>query len=143
MRGVLTIEFEGRLAGWRGVLIEADPSRCEALRRLHHPLGNTALCRAVSVAPGSPDSLAAILAAEAPGLPADVDLVSIDIDGADYWVLLDLLDNFRPKVICCEFNPSMPNALVYIQPRSDVIRHGSSLATTGCWIFMDVLHGHS
>ena len=36
--------------------------------------------------------------------------------------------HYRPKVICIEFNPTMPNDLIYIQHRSDSIRHGSSLS---------------
>jgi len=35
---------------------------------------------------------------------------------------------YRPDVICIEFNPSMPNELIYIPPRSDSTRHGSSLS---------------
>ena len=36
--------------------------------------------------------------------------------------------HYRPKVICIEFNPTMPDDLIYIQSRSDSIRHGSSLS---------------
>ena len=36
--------------------------------------------------------------------------------------------SYRPKLICIEFNPSMPLDLIYIQPRNDAIRHGSSLS---------------
>jgi isopenicillin N synthase-like dioxygenase len=35
---------------------------------------------------------------------------------------------YRPKVMCIEFNPTMPNDLVYIPGRDDSIRHGASLA---------------
>jgi hypothetical protein len=34
----------------------------------------------------------------------------------------------RPRVICIEFNPTMPDDLVYIPSRSDTVRHGASLA---------------
>ena len=37
-------------------------------------------------------------------LPAHPDLVSIDIDGNDYWVLKSLLSSIKPKVIIAEFN---------------------------------------
>lgn len=56
-------------------------------------------------------------------------MIIIDVDGADYWLLHDLLKaSFRPQVICVEFNPSMPDDLIYIQPRNDNLRNGSSLS---------------
>ena len=33
-------------------------------------------------------------------------LIIIDVDGPDYWLMVDLLNShFRPQVICVEFNP--------------------------------------
>jgi isopenicillin N synthase-like dioxygenase len=56
-------------------------------------------------------------------------LIIIDVDGTDYWLMHDLLKaNFRPQVICVEFNPSMPDDLIYIPPRDDAIRQGTSLS---------------
>jgi hypothetical protein len=76
-------------------------------------------------------------------LPLDFDFLSIDVDGCDYWLLEDVLITpiraqddgetattsfFRPKVIRVEFNPTIPHDIVYINPRNDQLRHGSSLA---------------
>ena len=36
------------------------------------------------------------------GLPDDLDFMSIDVDGQDFWIWMAL--DFRPKVICCEYN---------------------------------------
>jgi hypothetical protein len=63
-----------------------------------------------------------------PALPIDFDFATIDVDGTDYWLMADLLSAYRPKCLCVEFNPSMPNDLIYIQPRNDAVRQGSSLA---------------
>jgi len=38
------------------------------------------------------------------------------------------INGYRPKVICIEFNPTMPMDLIYIQPRDGSVRHGSSLS---------------
>ncbi len=38
------------------------------------------------------------------GFTGDVGLLSIDIDGMDYWVL-DAIDCIKPRIIICEFNP--------------------------------------
>lgn len=115
---------------WQGVLIEADQERFQDLKSLHEPLGNVCLCVAVSCQEGSPQSLVPLLRTEAPALPTDFDFISIDVDGCDYWLLHDLweLGGYRPLVVCVEFNPTMPNDLIYIPPRTDNVRHGASLA---------------
>jgi isopenicillin N synthase-like dioxygenase len=129
---------------WSGVLIEANPQKFRELKKLYDPLvGNICVCAEVSYKPTSSRSLMSILKRDAPHLPPDFDFLSIDIDGMDYWVLADTLgvsipmseimegemsNSYRPKVICIEFNPTMPIDLVYVQPRDDNIRHGSSLS---------------
>jgi hypothetical protein len=120
---------------WHGVLIEANQERFQKLKDLHDPLGNVSLNISVSVT--NPDKgLDFILRGclvnnnTTMKLPRQLDFVCIDIDGGDYWLLHDFLHakNFRPRVICIEFNPTMPDDLIYIPIRSDVIRHGASLA---------------
>lgn len=115
---------------WQGVLIEADAERFHDLSSLHEPLGNICLGVAVSCQLGSPHSLVPLLRTEAPALPNDFEFISIDVDGCDYWLLHDLwkLGGYRPQMVCIEFNPTMPNDLVYIPPRDDNVRHGASLA---------------
>ena len=51
----------------------------------------------------------------------DFDFLSIDIDGCDYWIL-ESLSKFTPKVICIEFNPSIPNKVEFIQEKNMKIR---------------------
>lgn len=114
---------------WNGVLIEADPSRYLELKTLHDPLGNMCINTEVSCQPTSPQSLLSILKRDAQELSYDFDFLSIDVDGIDYWLLVNILEGgYRPKCICIEFNPTMPTDLIYIQPRDDNIRHGSSLS---------------
>ena len=37
----------------------------------------------------------------------------IDVDGSDYWLLYEVFEcRYRPKVICIEANPTMPNDLI-------------------------------
>jgi len=114
---------------FRGVLIEADPVRFVQLEELHRPLGNTCVNVAVSCAKGSNNSLSAILVTHAPEFPKEFDFLCIDVDGTDYWLMVDVLEGgFRPSILCIEFNPTMPDDVIYIQPRDDGVRHGSSLA---------------
>ncbi|CAJ1961771.1 unnamed protein product [Cylindrotheca closterium] len=120
---------------WQGVLIEADPHRIHDLKQLHEPLGNLCIHSTVSSNVNSENSLLYILQHRANHVPKDFDFLSIDVDGSDYWLLHDIWNpptskeqTYRPKVVCIEANPTMPNDLIYIPPRNDTIRHGSSLA---------------
>jgi len=61
------------------------------------------------------------------GLPEEFDFLSIDVDGNDYHIW-DSLKRFRPKVLCIEFNPTIPHYVSYIQPRDFNVYQGSSLA---------------
>jgi len=108
----------------------------------------TCLCVTVSAShPEDPNNLCEILKRiPTTTLPRTVDFICIDIDGADYWVWHDLLldgpnkgdrddektnkkdDHFSAKVVCIEFNPTMPDDLIYIPPRASHKRHGASLA---------------
>jgi len=55
-----------------------------------------------------------------------IDLLSIDIDGNDYHIF-DSLTRLRPKIICIEYNPSIPNDYVYIQKRIPGLNHACSI----------------
>jgi hypothetical protein len=120
---------------WRGILIEADTERFQMLKTLHEPLGNRCLNVKVSCREGSPDGLVPLLQqynGTINELPVDFDFLCIDVDGSDYWLLEDVwnVGQYRPKVVCVEFNPTMPDDLIYIPSRSsgDTIRQGASLS---------------
>lgn len=40
------------------------------------------------------------------GCPKNFDCLSIDLNGNDYWILNEILKNYRPSLIVVEFNPS-------------------------------------
>lgn len=58
--------------------------------------------------------------------PYDFDLLSIDIDGADYFVW-ESITEFCPKVIIIEFNATIPNDVAFVQAKDMKINQGSSL----------------
>ncbi len=41
-------------------------------------------------------------------VPKDMDLLSIDMDGNDVWVLDEILKFYKPRIIVAEFNPAIP-----------------------------------
>lgn len=59
-------------------------------------------------------------------VPSDFDFLSIDIDGNDYHVWKSIL-HYKPKLICIEFNPTIPTPVKFVQPPDGSLNHGSSL----------------
>jgi hypothetical protein len=102
-------------------MIEADPKQAVKLRENHPGPEVIKLIRKVGFE--GADRLDAIL--DEHKVPRDLDVLSIDIDGYDYWVL-ESLESPQAKIIVIEFNPTMPNAVEYVQPRNSDAQHGSS-----------------
>jgi hypothetical protein len=105
--------------GYDGVLIEADRARFEQLAANYRNVpGTTTLRACVGFAPD--DNLDTLLADV--DMPEDPDVVSIDIDGNDYhvWAAIRL----RPKIVCIEFNPTVPNHIDFVQSADPSVRQG-------------------
>ncbi len=60
------------------------------------------------------------------GVPKDLDFLSIDIDGNDFQVW-QAVKTYRPKLVCIEFNPTIPTEVDYVQPSDPRVCQGSSL----------------
>jgi hypothetical protein len=85
---------------WAGVMIEGNPDYAPALQQRY---GGTAT-RVVS-AFVTAENIAGLFAAAS--VPQDFELLSIDIDGNDYWVWR-ALRSFSPKVVVIEYNAAHP-----------------------------------
>lgn len=59
-------------------------------------------------------------------LPVDFDLLSIDIDSCDYHVWKSLED-YRPKLVIIEFNPTIPVDIPHVQPADFTINQGNGV----------------
>jgi hypothetical protein len=110
--------------GWSGVLIEGSRDKFSDLKRTY--AGNPrAVCVNAIVQPSSgAGSLETHLATTE--LPRDFDLLSIDIDGNDYHVW-ESLTSYRPRLVVIEFNPVIPNDILFIQDPDIAINQGCSL----------------
>jgi hypothetical protein len=108
--------------GWHGVLIEGSEARFQGLVQNHQ--GNNVTCLNKYVHYEGDDSLDNLLAATA--IPEDFDLLSIDIDGND-WHVWNSLTKYRPRVVCMEFNPTIPNEVYFVQDANPSINQGCSL----------------
>lgn len=58
-------------------------------------------------------------------VPTNIDLLSIDVDGYDYQIW-NSLKNYRPRVVIVEYNPSVSNEIVFINPNNESLLCGSS-----------------
>ncbi len=59
-------------------------------------------------------------------IPKSFDFLSIDIDGNDYhvWKAVAI---YTPKVVCIEYNPSIPTQVEFVQEADPTLNQGSSL----------------
>jgi hypothetical protein len=88
--------FLARECGWTGLMIEAHPERAATLRRRFAP--------DVSVVSSMVTRENVNTIIDTHGYHGDVDLLSIDVDGIDYWVW-ENLTACRPRLVIVEYNP--------------------------------------
>jgi hypothetical protein len=106
---------------FKAVLIEGNPLRLKDLQTNFPEDSVTKICSFVT--PSGRTTLENLLCNTE--IPPDFDFLSIDIDGMDYWILKSL-EKYKPKVICIEFNQSIPNIVEFVQVPDPKIKHGSS-----------------
>ncbi len=84
--------------GWRGLVMDASHSYMEGLRR-------EALYwrRDLTAAPAfiTPENINKLITEN--GFAGEIGILSVDIDGNDYWVL-DAIECVKPAIIICEIN---------------------------------------
>jgi len=89
--------------GWKAILIEANRKRFNSL--IQNVKNYDCCCLNIFVENEGTFSLENILKKH--NLLGETDLLSIDIDGDDYYIFKSL-ETLRPRVICCEYNPTIP-----------------------------------
>lgn len=97
---------------WSAILIEGNRQRYESLTESIKQFPSVRTIHAY-VQPKGEQSLDTILANKS--INPNIDLLSIDIDGDDYYIFEELKD-YRPRCIIVEFNPTIPPEIDYVQP---------------------------
>ena len=87
--------------GWSGVYIEADDAFATHLTERYAGSARVKVVHAFVTA----ENIASIF--ESAGVPREFDVLSIDIDGNDYWVWRALSD-FAPRIVVVEYNAEHP-----------------------------------
>jgi hypothetical protein len=119
------------MAGWSGLWLEGSGKYAAKARQNH----------AVAIAQGrltvremmvTAENIDGLIAEWAGG-PGQIDLLSIDIDGADYWVW-EAITSVRPRVVVMEYNAAYPPPVDFVTPYDPAFAwdgsnyHGASLA---------------
>ena len=105
------------------VLIEGSSERFADLQALYAGQSDVHTLN-VFVRTSGADTLDQILTGTP--IPKDFDYLSIDIDGNDYHVWKSL-EEFRPKLVCIEFNPTVPSDVDFVQADDFSVKHGTGL----------------
>ena len=58
-------------------------------------------------------------------IPENFDILSIDIDGCDFYIFESLI-KYKPKIVCIEFNHLIPNSIEFVQKKDFKVKQGSS-----------------
>lgn len=105
--------------GWRTLAIESDARAFASLAAAYRFYPNGFECRC-QITPGN-----VVEMLHAYGIENDFAVLSLDIDGNDYWVLDSLLSAFRPRLIVSEYNEKIPPPVKFVVNYSDdfTLRH--------------------
>ncbi|MFM2134828.1 MAG: hypothetical protein RL021_228 [Bacteroidota bacterium] len=117
--------------GWHGVFIDADRTSVERGRRFYNRYPDRWSYKPRFVCSKVTRENVNTLVRDA-GLHGEIDLLSIDLDGYDYWIW-DALDAVRPRVVIIETHVEfgMHNIVVpydpdYVFPGKHPVYHGAS-----------------
>ena len=94
---------------WSGLFIEGSPELFTDLAWKYSATEEVATVEALVDAANVEDLF------RAAGVPEEPDLLSVDIDGNDYWVW-QAIEGFRPRVVVCEYNGLIDPAARLVQP---------------------------
>lgn len=114
--------------GWGGLFLEADPDHFERLAGRYRGHGGVRCARSLVTSANIERLL------EENGVPRAFDLLSIDIDGNDYWVW-KAIRAWRPRVVVIEYNAAYPPPRRWVMKEDPDYRwdgttyYGASLAS--------------
>jgi hypothetical protein len=99
--------------GWKGLMIEGNENYYKQLRS-NYDIFNIKTCHSFI----TKDNIIELFDSNL--VPKDFGLLSIDIDGNDYWVLKEILGKYEPFVIVAEYNA------YYESPVEWIMRYNSN-----------------
>ena len=85
-----------------GLMMDGSEEQCDYFNRAAHKMnipGVQAVCTFIDL-----DNLESLISDN--GIPRDIDFLSVDVNGNDYWIW-DQLESVSPRVACIEYNAGM------------------------------------
>lgn len=101
--------FLAQVLGWSGLFIESSETDFRALSQLYRSAPRVTIRRERVTT----RNIEALLTQG--GVPSDFDILSIDIDGNDYWIW-EAMKSHSPRVVVIEYNGSLDPASSLVQP---------------------------
>jgi hypothetical protein len=89
-------------SGARGISIEFNPSKFAMMAVTYRELPNVRLTRNIV----TPENVCYLI--KGLDAPDAIDILNLDIDSYDYYVLESLLNKYQFKILCLEINPIFP-----------------------------------
>jgi hypothetical protein len=121
--------------GWSGRIIDAGSAHQRFVRDTGLAWRHVIDARSAFITAENIDELLS-------GLPEDLGLLSVDVDGMDYWIL-SAITVVRPRILVCEYNSLFgPSAAVTVPYRPDFDRRaahpstlyfGASISALAAW----------
>lgn len=94
--------------GWKGLGVEFDSRKLVKLARAYRFFPGVYACRNRV----TPENIVPLL--QSYELPKNFAVLSLDIDGNDYWVLRAILADYRPQLIVTEINEKIPPPIRFV-----------------------------
>ncbi len=101
--------FLADVLGWEGLFIEPDEGAYPGLAAKYATAEGI---RTVNAAV-TPDNVEELFAQAS--VPLEPDVLSIDVDGEDYWIW-EAIEAYRPRVVVIEYNAVLPPGRQLVQP---------------------------
>ncbi len=98
------------VVGWSGLFMESDASHFGRLALKYRANDRVQTTKAI-VTPANVETLFADA-----HVPPEPSVLSIDVDGADYWIW-ESVEHYRPRVVVIEYNSALDPARKLVQPR--------------------------
>jgi len=103
--------FLADVLDWTGLFLEADQADYDDLARKYAAADRVTTVNAAV----TPENVEDVFANA--GVPREPDVLSIDVDGPDYWIW-EALEAYRPRLVVIEYNALLPAGRELAQSRS-------------------------